>query len=330
MKFQFSSPTRVDLSGGTLDLWPLSMFVWGAKTINVAINIQTHATVEPQSGAEIVWKSLDQSKEFKYSNSITCLEDKNPEALYLRSVVRAYKPKQGFTLTTNSESPIGAGLGGSSSLLVSTIKCLESWLYGKISTPVELALKAANIESELMNALAGTQDYFPAICGGLNVIDYSFKGIEHRSEKIDFSPLKSNFMLVYTGKAHHSGINNFQVLCRAVEKDPITTKSLFELKYISEEMEKAITENRWDYLPELFRREFAARVKLAPAFSSPEIQMLHEICISEGAEAVKICGAGGGGCVMVWVNPEKRERVGSACEKRGFQILPALPVNPMI
>ena len=114
-------------------------------------------------------------------------------------------------------------------------------------------------------------------------------------------------MVVYTGKSHHSGINNFQALSRAVQGDSQTLRALKEIHEIAEEMEIVIRESHWNRIANLFKREFAARVQLAEAFSSPEIEKLHEISIKAGAEALKICGAGGGGCVLIWTSPEKKE-----------------------
>ncbi|HWU42132.1 MAG TPA: hypothetical protein VN132_01800, partial [Bdellovibrio sp.] len=72
-----------------------------------------------------------------------------------------------------------------------------------------------------------------------------------------------------------------------------------------------------------------ARVRLAPEFTSPEISRLAELSLQNGAEAVKICGAGGGGCVLVWCPPEKKQGVAHACQKAGFQVMDAKPVNPL-
>ena len=58
-KIEIKSPTRVDLAGGTLDLWPLNQFVQGATTLNVAIDVWTRATLEPADSTQIIWNSPD-------------------------------------------------------------------------------------------------------------------------------------------------------------------------------------------------------------------------------------------------------------------------------
>ena len=72
MKIHIKSPTRVDLAGGTLDLWPLYLLVGGATTVNVAIDIYTHAVIESLDNGRIVLESKDLAlvKEYKNLGSI--------------------------------------------------------------------------------------------------------------------------------------------------------------------------------------------------------------------------------------------------------------------
>jgi D-glycero-alpha-D-manno-heptose-7-phosphate kinase len=188
---------------------------------------------------------------------------------------------------------------------------------------------AHNIEAEILNTPTGTQDYYPAASGGLNILRYGYNGIEQEVMDVTKTPLSEKFMLIYTGKAHHSGLNNFEVMKDAVAKDPGTIQALRDLKVIAIETEHAVRSGNWNELGNLFKREFEARVRLAPEFSSPEIRRLSELSLQNGAEAVKICGAGGGGCVLVWCPPEKKQGVADACQKAGFQVMGAQPVNPL-
>ncbi|MNL48486.1 D-glycero-alpha-D-manno-heptose 7-phosphate kinase [compost metagenome] len=115
----------------------------------------------------------------------------------------------------------------------------------------------------------------------------------------------------------------------SVAKDEGTLQALRDLKAVAIETEHAIRSGRWESLGPLFKREFAARVRLAPEFSSPEIYQLQELSLQNGAEAVKICGAGGGGCVLVWCPPQNRAKVADACQKAGYQVMDAKPVDPL-
>lgn len=326
-KIEVKSPTRVDLAGGTLDLWPLNQFIGGATTLNVAIDVWTRASLEPQDSKEIIWISPDLNLKKKYPNLNEALADLDPKVILFQSVLKHFKPTQGFTLTTTSESPVGGGLGGSSSLTISMMKAFSIWHEFNFGSVHQLVNVAHNLEAFVLNTPTGTQDYYPAVSGGLNILKYSASGIEQTVIDVESSPLKDHFMLVYTGKSHHSGLNNFEVMKSAVQKESKTMTALRDLKFIAEKMEKSILSKVWSDLPELFNQEFEARVRLAPAFTSPEIEHLNKITLEAGADAVKICGAGGGGCILVWCSPEHKEKVAQTCQKAGFQVMSAQPVN---
>ena len=321
------SPTRVDLAGGTLDLWPLYNFIGGATTVNIAIDIMTTAEITPLADARIELISDDLGLEKSYASLQACLDDGDLRMSLLKSQMQYWKPKTGFRLRTRSESPVGGGLGGSSSLTISLLKAFNEFCQGQLKQVHQMVHVAHNIEAQVLRTPTGTQDYYPAASGGLNLIHYSADGIVQEVLDRETSALAEHFMLVYTGKAHHSGLNNFEVLTKAVQKDEQTLGALRDLKEISQRTVEAVRQGSWSALPDLFQQEYRARLRLAPAFSSPEIEKLAEVSLQAGASAVKICGAGGGGCVLVWIEPSTRERVQVACQKAGFQVLAAKPVG---
>jgi len=319
----------VDLAGGTLDLWPLYNFVGGATTINVAIDIMTTAEIEPLTTSTIELESLDLKLKKSYQSLDECLADPNPGLHLLQVQMKHWRPQKGFRLRTASESPVGGGLGGSSSLTISLMKAFSQFCHKPFSSVASLVHTAHNIEAEVLNTPTGTQDYYPAASGGVNILKYSSSGITQDVHSVGSSPLASHFILVYTGRSHHSGLNNFEVLKGAIAKDPRTMQALKDLREISNKMTESFMKQRWSAWPKLFRAEYEARLRLAPAFSCPEIEELQKLSLRSGAEAVKICGAGGGGCVMVWAAPEHREKVETECQKAGFKVLDARPVNPL-
>ncbi|MEQ1878246.1 MAG: galactokinase, partial [Bdellovibrionia bacterium] len=188
---------------------------------------------------------------------------------------------------------------------------------------------ASNIEAKVLNTPTGTQDYYPPLLGGVNVLNYSHEGCrpEKFVNKECMKELEKNFLLVYTGIPHHSGLNNWEVLKNSIEKKGDTIKSLAKLKNTADDMKTVLNSGNWKALRSLFNHEYEARVQLSPVFSSPEIERLRKVALSSGAEAVKICGAGGGGCVMVWCPPDSKKGVVESCQSAGFQVLPARPVE---
>ncbi|WP_413575428.1 galactokinase [Bdellovibrio sp. HCB290] len=328
-KIIVKSPTRVDLAGGTLDLWPLYLFINGASTVNVAIDVFTNVELTPHTDSTIVLESADLKVRKAYSNLVEALSDPDPQMVLLQTQLRYWMPTKGFTLKTSSESPVGGGLGGSSSLTIGLMKAFAQFCEKPFRDVHQMVHSAHNIEAEILNTPTGTQDYYPAASGGLNILRYGYDGVQQEVMDVTKTPLSEKFMLIYTGKAHHSGLNNFEVMKDAVAKDPGTLQALRDLKVIAIETEHAVRSGNWAELGSLFKREFEARVRLAPEFSSPEIRRLSELSLQNGAEAVKICGAGGGGCVLVWCPPENKKGVADACQKAGFQVMDAKPVNPL-
>ena len=59
MRITTSAPTRIDLAGGTIDIWPLYLFHEGAQTINAAISLRAHAALDPRADGRIVIRSED-------------------------------------------------------------------------------------------------------------------------------------------------------------------------------------------------------------------------------------------------------------------------------
>jgi D-glycero-alpha-D-manno-heptose-7-phosphate kinase len=328
---KIKSPTRVDVSGGTLDMWPLFNFVGQCRTINVAIDIWTIVDLNPTPQSQkITIESLDYNQKWEFSNIEDFLKFEDKKTFLYQATIEFFKDKikSGFHLTTKSESPIGGGLGGSSSLMISMMKAFAEMANYKFKDIHHMVHVAHNIESKILVTPTGTQDYYPAVSGGLSILDYGIEGIQSRVFDVTDTPLVDNFLLVYTGKTHHSGLNNFEVLKACTQNDSKVLNALKGIKDISEDMYAAIQEKHWHKISDLFQREYTERIKLTPAFTSPEIEHLSKLVIANGATGVKICGAGGGGCVLVWVPPSQRQKVIEACEKEKFQCLKSKPISP--
>lgn len=326
---KITSPTRVDLAGGTLDLWPLYNFVSGAVTVNVAIDVYSQVEIQPTTDKSIQIISEDVHFNKSFGGAQELLNSSFPELKIYKPFFRDFQFPFGLIVKTKSQSPVGGGLGGSSSLIISMIKAFSKLSGRKFLSNHEIVRYAHNIEAEILNTPTGTQDYYPAVSGGLNIIRYNAFGIEQSVIPLSDTPLESHFLLVYTGRSHHSGLNNFEVLKNAKAQHAVTMDSLWQLKKVAEATEQACLKKDWAKLPALFRDEYKYRVQLCDAFSSPEIEKLHQITLQNGAEAVKICGAGGGGCVLVWVSPSNREKVVQVCQKEGFQTMNSRIVNPL-
>lgn len=324
--FHAKSPTRVDLAGGTLDLWPLNCFVENCVTINVAINIYTECELKIRDDKKIIISSTDQKFCYEFANLSSLLFSSEKALKFFQTHVGYWGPNWGFELTTNSNSPLGGGLGGSSSLSISVMKCFAQ-AFNKNFGVVEMATVAHNLEAAILRTPTGIQDYVPAIQPGMNLISFNSGGF--KVERLSVSPdfFNDHALLVYTGRPHHSGLNNFEVMKSAVAGNEVTINALRGIRDTALELKEKIRQQNLGDLKDVLNKEYDFRIQLTPAFTSPEIERLRTITLQNGGDAIKICGAGGGGCVMVWGDPKVRSRLRTAIEAASFQILDAKAIN---
>ncbi len=321
MKIIAKCPTRVDLAGGTLDLWPLYNFLDGACTINAAIDIYTQAELTKLDNEKITIEIVNTKFKKTFKNIEELMNSRLSKLDFIRPHLSYWRPDFGFHLKTSSESPIGGGLGGSSSLTIAIISAFSEMCEQKLTT-AEMVRLAHNIEAQILKTPTGTQDYVPPIEGGINLINYGF--LDFKIEKL-FVPKEvfdNRFLLVYTGRPHHSGLNNWQVLKKCIDGDAKTVKCLKGLKKVSENLAAQILLKDWNF-KKVFQDEYKWRSQISRSFTSPEIKRLEKLTLKNGAHAIKICGAGGGGSVIVWCKDGQREKVTELCQKEGFRVLKA-------
>ena len=109
-----SAPTRIDLAGGTLDIWPLYLFFDNPPTLNAAINLYARVELKPRRDKKLIVESRDLGVKAKFSG-LNHLPDRHPLILILK-LLRFYRPQTGLELVTDCQAPAGSGIGGSSAL----------------------------------------------------------------------------------------------------------------------------------------------------------------------------------------------------------------------
>jgi D-glycero-alpha-D-manno-heptose-7-phosphate kinase len=317
------APCRVDLAGGTMDIWPLYLFHPGAVTVNFAVNVLTRCRVKRLDGKHIRFRSLDTGRSEDYSSFDELCSVKrfrHPLAGYL---TRFFAPEGGFELETNSESPAGAGISGSSALMIAATAALAKF------TGRELELEkireiAQNVEAQVIRVPTGCQDYYPALYGGVSAIHLEPDGIHHEAVRLAAEELDRRFLLVYTGAPRQSGINNWEVFKAHISGDRRIFGNFERIGEIARAMHDALSHADWPEVARLLREEWKLRKTNAPRISTPLIEKLIKSASKAGAEAAKVCGAGGGGCVVFLTEPETKEAVAAAVRDNGGQVLPAM------
>jgi D-glycero-alpha-D-manno-heptose-7-phosphate kinase len=130
-------------------------------------------------------------------------------------------------------------------------------------------------------------------------------------------------VLAYTGAPRKSGINNWEVFKSHINGDRRIFRNFERIGAIAKDMHQAISLADWKNVARLLREEWKLRKTNSPRITTPLIEKLIKAATANGAKAAKVCGAGGGGCVVFLTEPETKERVAEAVRASGGQVLPA-------
>ena len=311
MIIESSAPTRVDLAGGTIDIPPLFLFHEGAATVNFAVSLLAKCRIETRDDGLIELASIDRGVKFETRlDRIADLKDE-PRLELLSKLVYFFKPETGFTMTTESEAPAGAGLAGSSTLNIACIGALNR-LVGDRYQPDRFIPIAANVECQVIKVPTGYQDYYSAQFGGAASIHFGAAGMEREALDIDVETLERRIVVCYTGEPRNSGTNNWEITKRHIDGDREIFEIFEGIRDTSIEMRSALLENDWDAVGEILREAHPHRKRLSPHITTPQMDMLIETALRNGAIAPKVCGAGGGGCIAFFCEDGRKPDVEAA------------------
>src|SRR5246127_3910552 len=315
------APCRADLAGGTIDLWPLYLFHPGALTLNFAVNILTSCRITPLKGRRIQLRSLDTRREESFTSFDELRRERRFRLPLAARLLQFFAPKEGLLIETDSESPAGAGISGSSALMIATIAALARFTDHHL-TLEQMRVIAQNIEAQIIRVPTGCQDYYPALYGGVSAIHLNADGIHRESVPVSPGEIESRFVLVYTGAPRQSGINNWEVFQAHINGDKRVFRNFERIAEIARFMYQSLLRADWNEVARLLREEWKLRRTNAPGITTPLIDKLISVAQKNGGLAAKVCGAGGGGCVVFLVDPQAKVRVAKAIGEIGAQVLP--------
>ena len=320
MTISSKAPCRVDLAGGTLDIWPLYLFHHRPVTVNFAVDRYASCELRERPDRRIVLRSRD----LQCTEEFESLEDLAGRAQYnlplAAHLVRFFAPPMGIELTTDSEAPAGAGISGSSALMIAAGAALNRLTRRRY--PLErLRTIAQNLEARVIRVPTGAQDYYPAMYGGISAVELLESGLVRQALPLDPDELNRRFVLAYTGEPRNSGINNWEVMKAHINGDRQVHANFDQIAAIAIDMRDAVERSDWAAMGRLLRDEWSHRRRNSPAISTPLIDTLVEQTARHGATGAKVCGAGGGGCVFFLVEPEMRQRVEEIVREAGASVV---------
>ncbi len=315
-----SAPTRIDLAGGTLDIWPISVLVPGAVTVNLAVELRATATIAPRADRRVRVVSRDRRRRVTRRLPLGPGSERGALSVLLR-LVRAFEPRIGLTLTCEARAPAGAGLGGSSTLGIAVGAALERFRGARLGREA-LLRRVMNVETAELGVPTGNQDYLAALHGGLAAYEHGPDGTRRRRLAVPRG-LAERLVLAYTGEPRHSGYSNWDMFRRFVDGERVTVRRMEAIAGVARELAEALDQGDLDEAGRLLGEEGRLRYSLAPTVATPALRAAGAAARRAGALGVKVCGAGGGGCLVAFAREDRRDAVAAAMRRAGARVLVA-------
>ena len=314
MKVRSKAPLRLGIAGGGTDVSSYSE-KYGGIVLNATISLYAHAFINDEIHEDkIIFEALDLGikEEFKIDNFETAKSKLPLHKAVLSRVINTYNKGKYFPIkiSTFSDVPPGSGLGSSSTIVVAMVEALRQFLALPMGE-YDIAKLAYDIERKDCNLIGGKQDQYAATFGGFNLIEFS------KDDKVIVNPLKirryiinelqSSLILYFSGASRDSAkIIDDQINSL---KDNSKLEAMHLVKDLTTKIKEELFKGNIDGLANVFKSAWKAKKATSPSIMNSRIQEIENILNETGVKALKVSGAGGGGFLMIFVDPEKKFEV---------------------
>jgi D-glycero-alpha-D-manno-heptose-7-phosphate kinase len=314
-----TAPLRISFVGGGTD-FPHWFDEHGGAVLSSTIDHFVRVTITPRSDRQVRVRSLDLGHLVEYHL------DSGPEYDGVMDLVKAAIARVGapvgIDVDVESEAPAGSGLGGSSTLVTAVVAGLAMLGEQRMTTD-ELATLSYTIERDDLGISGGWQDQYAAAYGGFNLLEFSRGGV--LVTPVDLEParlaeLASNLLLCYSGGVRRNvGLIDRQIeLHRQGRED--TLLGMKELQAMAYAMAEAAGRGDLNRLGSMLREAFEAKKRMNPHVTDDTpIEAMLDAARASGALGGKICGAGGGGYLLVFCPAGRQAEVRATLERLGGQ-----------
>jgi D-glycero-alpha-D-manno-heptose-7-phosphate kinase len=314
-----SAPLRISFVGGGTD-FPQYYERHGGAVLSATIDHAAHVSVVPRDDRQVRIRSLDLGHLVEYHLERGPVFDGVMD-LPKAAIERMGVPT-GIDVDIASDAPPGSGLGGSSALVTACVGAL-AMLTDRAMVPREVAELAYVIEREDLGIAGGWQDQFAAAFGGFNLLEFADDGVT--VAPLELSPeaiaeLRARLMLCYTGHVRTDlGLIETQIHMYEEGRED-TIVGMKQLHAMAYEMRYEIEAGNLERLGALLRAAFESKKLMNPYVSEgAQIERLLAVAADAGASGGKICGAGGGGYLLLACLPDRQPAVRRALEALGGQ-----------
>jgi D-glycero-alpha-D-manno-heptose-7-phosphate kinase len=322
MRIIVRAPNRIDLAGGTTDLYPLYLLMDGGFALNAAVDVYSRVEIvsTDSPSIRIVSEDLGVSTEADTPHG---LDMDGPLSLLVRAV-RAKPPTTGVEIRTRNSAPAGSGLGASSALVCAALKGLYA-MRGEEIDARSLVRLAMRLETADIQVPAGSQDHIAAVYGGVSGLDFGYFGFSRVALNGDAATarrLSERMILTDTGQGRFSGMNNWEITKAFIDGVGDVRVKLRKIRNLARNMREAFLKGDLSAMAGILRSEWEVRRTLAPGVTTPRIDNIIEAAEKAGAGGSKVCGAGGGGCMVTMMEPSARAAVERAIESESGRVMP--------
>lgn len=299
------TPLRISFVGGGSDLPAFYRQEQGA-TLSTAINKYIYITVNKKFDHKI-----------RASYSITEIVDHVNMVKHelIREALKRVGLDRGIEITSISDIPSqGTGLGSSSSYTVGLLNALYAYVGMHVGAE-RLAREACQIEIEICGKPIGKQDQYIAAYGGLQFIRFN------PDESVFVDPvicstetkrrLQQRLLLLYTGLTR-SADEILEEQQYNTHTDRERRLHLRQMVGLAHEMQRALSRNDLDSFGALLHEGWELKKRLASGISNARIDEWYERARRHGALGGKITGAGGGGFLLLYAEPEHHAAICAA------------------
>jgi len=216
---------------------------------------------------------------------------------------------EGVEIHHDGDLPARTGIGSSSSFTVGLLHSLYA-LKGLMPTKLRLANEAIHIERNILKEHVGSQDQILAASGGFKKISFSgdddFKLTPVITNHSRLQKLQDHLMLIFTGFSRFaSEIAKSQIKNTHKRKSELT--SMYSM--VDEALKIVIENGDIKDFGRLLHEAWKLKRSLTDKISTPEIDDIYNTACKSGAIGGKLLGAGGGGFMILFVEPDKQPRV---------------------
>jgi len=297
------TPFRISFFGGGTD-YPVWYKKHGGAVLSTSINKYCYINcryLPPffKYKYRIAYSDLEQTKIIS--------EIRHPSA---RETLAYLNMDKGVDIHLHSDLPAKAGLGTSSSFTVGLLSVLNA-LKGKMVSKRQLAMDAIHIEQNLIKENVGSQDQVCAAFGGLNKIEFNEEHdfiVYHMTiKKEKYNMLQDNLLLFFTGFSRIAS----QIAEEQIKKTPKKEKELTKMHEMVNQAVEILGSSDTDLTDfgKLLHETWMIKRTLTDKISNATLDKIYNRGIKAGAHGGKILGAGGGGFILFYVEPEKQASV---------------------